>query len=274
MPGISFLSKKKWHPSTLANQKQVFLAEQEAGLRRKADDIAQHEMNAELAAMEEVKESRNFADADPRDSSLKFMYNQPLVYGKAVEQRVMANGDDEMVATFRSKVFGNAISASTQLEIHGDKDVLLEPEKSVGFKRSLNELTKEELEERHPRLKNAPIEGGYSKKVVVHHKPFSDVIRNVRCLRCRQWGHQSGDRECSMRDNNPLDVVRLKREDPLTQINNELLAIKNSKIVLKPSAAALVASPSVLDSLLPEEGKSFDRLLHFFARFITIHSPT
>lgn len=28
-------------------------------------------------------------------------------------------------------------------------------------------------------------------------------LRNVRCMRCGEWGHQSGDRECALKDFNP-----------------------------------------------------------------------
>lgn len=39
-------------------------------------------------------------------------------------------------------------------------------------------------------------------------KPFNQVVRNTRCLRCGEWGHQTGDRECTMRDFNPHDAAR------------------------------------------------------------------
>lgn len=50
-------------------------------------------------------------------------------------------------------------------------------------------------------------------------KPFGVEIRNVKCLRCGNYGHQSGDRECPLKDAiMPNEESRLKRDDPLTAI--------------------------------------------------------
>jgi len=50
-------------------------------------------------------------------------------------------------------------------------------------------------------------------------KPFGIEIRNVKCLRCGTFGHQSGDRECPLKDAiMPNEESRLKRDDPLTAI--------------------------------------------------------
>ena len=38
MPGLSFLFKKRWHPARQANEKALFLAEQEALHKQQRDD--------------------------------------------------------------------------------------------------------------------------------------------------------------------------------------------------------------------------------------------
>jgi len=40
---------------------------------------------------------------------------------------------------------------------------------------------------------------------------------DFRCLRCGAGGHQTGDRECPMRDQNPNDSWRKSTEDPMFQ---------------------------------------------------------
>lgn len=50
-------------------------------------------------------------------------------------------------------------------------------------------------------------------------KPFGVEVRNVKCVRCGTYGHQSGDRECPLKDAiMPNEQSRLKRDDPLTAI--------------------------------------------------------
>ncbi|RWW64716.1 hypothetical protein BHE74_00028039 [Ensete ventricosum] len=64
-----------------------------------------------------------------------------------------------------------------------------------------------------PRKRRRRLETG----VPVRIKPFGVEIRNVRCVRCGTFGHQSGDRECPLKDViMPNEESRLKRDDPLT----------------------------------------------------------
>lgn len=86
----------------------------------------------------------------------------------------------------------------------------------------------QELEDRHAVLKNAPVAGGYLRSdssggaatddatLHVKHNPFAAVVRNVKCVRCGKWGHQTGDRACTLRDTvSARDKERQRREDPL-----------------------------------------------------------
>jgi len=65
----------------------------------------------------------------------------------------------------------------------------------------------------------------------IRFKPLGKEVRNVRCMRCGKWGHRSGDRECSMRNENPLDAERLARNDPLTYMREVRLALRTRACV-------------------------------------------
>ena len=52
----------------------------------------------------------------------------------------------------------------------------------------------------------------------VNFKPFNNVVRHVRCMRCEEWGHRSGDRECKRINDNPNDYERRLREDPMSHM--------------------------------------------------------
>eukprot|EP01036_Dinobryon_divergens_P034379 gene34379-44413_t len=186
------------------------------------------------------------AHQDPRQTSLKFMYSMPKPKGKGkeidkdgrhYEPAVDENGEDEMVKRFKEKIrsrqaekessssnghhTGNEAGDDDQefdqtktssSSIHTHKQSQLEREAG---RRAKAFLTHEEMAARHPALKNAPIEGSYAKGMQVNHKPFNEVVRNVQCARCGEWGHRSGDRECALKDYNPNDYERQKREDPM-----------------------------------------------------------
>lgn len=165
------------------------------------------------------------------------------VVGKHFECTVGADGDDEMVRRFREKLTKKKNDehqdGSVSDEEHfysvapenreAKKNLIkkkLDPnfgasahqsalEKETGKRRRLG-LTMDEQAERFSFLKNAPLEGVFAKGIEVRHKPFNEIVRNVQCIRCGEWGHQSGDRECALRDYNPHDFARQKREDPLT----------------------------------------------------------
>ncbi|PPD95316.1 hypothetical protein GOBAR_DD07652 [Gossypium barbadense] len=69
-------------------------------------------------------------------------------------------------------------------------------------------------------------------------KPFAVEVHNVKYLRYENYGHQSGDRHCPLKDAIiPNEESRLKRDDPLTAIMAQMdptevgsLGVPNIKI--------------------------------------------
>jgi len=124
--------------------------------------------------------------------------------------------------------------------------------------------------EKFPFLKNAPVQGMYTENLKITHKPFGIELRNVKCARCGNWGHTSGDRECPMKDFNPNDSHRQKLEDPLTHIQTREMQLYKEKLILKKGGRSPIrggiAESDPNQQMLPEsESDSSDAEREFLA---------
>lgn len=247
MGGTSFLLNKKFHPGRLDNQKKVFIAEQNTIDRKKNEDEAAKEVLKET----EVSYYENLGEIqarDPRNSALKFMYSMPSKNNEQAKvvvqsQNIVSGDNDDMVKSFWAKIDDfkaskrRKSSENFDQELHAydsvyiSESLLLSSEVGGGHnnlpqpKNSKSGNTKriKPHQQQHPLLINAPTEGAYVKTLEkANFKPFNDVIRNIQCSRCGEWGHRFGDRECSLRDYNPHDYARQQREDPMTYMNSKL----------------------------------------------------
>ncbi|ESQ55450.1 hypothetical protein EUTSA_v10024821mg [Eutrema salsugineum] len=212
----SFLNQKPWHPLSYPNQRRKWIAEQ---------TNAQHDRRAEEVAREFAQEQEFFKQAaliskKEREKiemmkAVSFMYIRPPGYDP--ESAKAAEYADE-------KHEGQG--SSTQNPV-ADDNVGSKPAESVaGGDHSGQERKKPRpkdvfgralpTEEQFEVLKNAPkLETGIAGRA----KPFAVELRNVKCLRCGNFGHQSGDRDCPLKDAvMPNEEQRLKRDDPLTAI--------------------------------------------------------
>ena len=82
-------------------------------------------------------------------------------------------------------------------------------EKAVGRKASSSVgVSLEEQIARFPHLKHAPMASGMAgTNVNVTFKPMGATIRNVRCMKCGEWGHAKGERECRLSGWNPFALT-------------------------------------------------------------------
>jgi CBF1 interacting corepressor len=260
MPGLSFLFKKRFHPSRLDNQKRIFIAEEKQAEKNEREVESAKEVMKEKE-MQHYEQCGSMDFRDPRTSALKFMYATPMAKdddkdGKNTKRMASVmdyeskidnkTGDDEMVRAFRAKIVQTKLKSLSEslvqqrtaseegteyeVEIPAQQfdqadsrnakrkaaPAVSALEKEVGKCRT--ELTHDQMQERFAVLKNAPMEGGYAKGMAVKHKPFNELLRNVHCARCGEWGHMSGERECPLRDYNPNDYARQQREDPMRKM--------------------------------------------------------
>ncbi|KAL8499558.1 hypothetical protein ACS0TY_022487 [Phlomoides rotata] len=144
--------------------------------------------------------------------AVSFMYVKPPGYNaesaKAAEvadEKKMKDGDKNL-----QEQSLDGTTSSMKMETRPPEEEKKKPRPKDVFGRALP------TEEQFEILKNAPrLETGVAGRA----KPFGVEIRNVKCLRCGNYGHQSGDRECPLKDViMPNEESRLKRDDPLTAI--------------------------------------------------------
>jgi CBF1 interacting corepressor len=279
MPGISFLFKKRFHPSRIDQQKKLFIAEETVKNRQRSEEERSLEVKKELDIQSLESLGPSGFGNDARYGDLKFMYSQPTsgVDGRKIDlagsNPYVGEEEDEAVQKFKmqmKRASGEISPADDIDEFDGDAradvtttdsdkskrkkndEIKRNPNfsaannqsalgKAVG-KRRRDGQTLDEQQDRFAFLKGAPVEGMYAQNIQLRHKPFNEVVRNVQCFRCGEWGHQSGDRECSLRDNNPHDFARRKREDPLTYMNSSEFMHEKQRAILRTAAATSSSS--------------------------------
>lgn len=212
----SYLNQKPWHPLSYPNQKRKWIAEQtDAEKQRRAEEVAREFSQEQEFFRQTAAISKKEKEKVEMMKSVSFMYMRPPGYSaesaKAAElederRKLGISSDQQDTYASASNTQGNGCMADKGSVVEEKK----KPRPKDLYGRTLP--TEEEFEV----LKNAPrLDTG----VLARAKPFGVEIRNVKCLRCGTYGHQSGDRECPLKDAiMPNEESRLKRDDPLTAL--------------------------------------------------------
>ncbi|KAL3758469.1 hypothetical protein ACHAWU_004312 [Discostella pseudostelligera] len=145
-----------------------------------------------------------------------------------------------------------------------DRDLRTNLEKAVGRGiTSGSGVTLAQQMERFPMLKGAPRvlpkssgggggedgkESSENDVVGLNFKPLGQVLRNVKCLKCGQWGHSMGDRECGVSGWNPFAAA------PSTAAATTMAASSLPPPVASSSAAAAAAAAAHTNSSIVADG--------------------
>ncbi|EPS62043.1 hypothetical protein M569_12751, partial [Genlisea aurea] len=203
----SFLNQKPWHPLSYPNQRRKWIAEQtHTQKQRRAEEIAREYAQEQEFLRQTALINKKEKEKLEMMRAVSFMYVKPPGYDAESAKAAEISSENRNTVNHEENA-----SHSQEPSAEGPASMKVEKKKSRPkdvFGRALP------TEEQFQILKNAPkLDTG----VAGRSKPFGVEIRNVKCLRCGSYGHQSGDRECPMKDAiMPNEQSRLKRDDPLT----------------------------------------------------------
>ena len=197
---LSFLGQKSFHPSNPQNLRKLFQAEEKkANEAKKAEELKrQWEQEETRRQSKSLLEKGAPAEAP---MSTAFMYQLPPGLKEAQERQKR-----EAAAAMAARDAAAAAPAAATTGGHGGLPGDDAPKQTRA----------ERDAERFAILKNAPRSGEYTNDLAVNHRPFGVALRQVKCTRCGEWGHQAGDRECRLRHElTEQDEARKAVDDPL-----------------------------------------------------------
>lgn len=240
MSSLHFLNLKGFHPNNKANQRRKWIAEEREKDRKKRDAEALREYEQEQQHFVHLNELEQQQQQQQQQKQFEEEEEEEEINleGKKKRKRRKKNSNSvEETST-------NSVKIITKREDRPLQFMYMPP---PGLKSALEKQEKEtqKKEEKFDFLKNAPTEGTYTENIKVKHKPFGIEVREVRCMRCGNYGHISGDRECPLKDFNPMDSKRQTKEDPLHSFIKE----EKNTIQQKPEQRDFLQKPLLMEPL-------------------------
>ena len=253
------------------------------GLDRKADTATTTNNNSGADATVAVGGQRHATDVDgngncnnemsslferqPGDDDAAAAFRAMLARGSMVgdqpdhnvESSTNANSNNGELDANTDNMEGDATNEAR------DRDLRTNLEKAVGRGiTSGSGVTLAQQMERFPMLKGAPRvlpkssggggedgkEASESDVVGLNFKPLGQVLRNVKCMKCGQWGHSMGDRECGVSGWNPFAAVSTSATTMAPPSNPSPVAVLTVAAPAASATASIVVASTRNEDLL------------------------
>jgi len=178
----NYMSKKWFHPTNIGNMKRIYMAEQKSD----SDLKRQQDLREQYEREQELFNNKQLMGDEKARLGLSFMYNPPAGIAKEQEQQQQQQQEER-----RTK----------------DGTII---------------INKDEPKFEWQRKYNAPRESWAKNDEKIRDQPFGIEVRNVRCIKCKKWGHINTDKICPLYGKSRLDTASSSSNpnDPSSSSNN------------------------------------------------------
>jgi CBF1 interacting corepressor len=210
-------------------------------------------------------EMSSLFERQPGDDDAAAAFREMLARGSMVGNQPYYNVESTNANINNEELDANTDNMGDATNEARDRDLRTNLEKAVGRGiTSGSGVTLAQQMERFPMLKGAPRvlpkssggggedgkEASESDVVGLNFKPLGQVLRNVKCMKCGQWGHSMGDRECGVSGWNPFAAVSTSATTMAPPSNPSPVAVLTVAAPAASATASIVVASTRNEDLL------------------------
>lgn len=223
----NYMCKKFFHPASRDNLKRVWIAEQKAVEEQKRQEELQYQYARE---QERYNYKKALGGVDKDKLTLSFMYEPPKGVKKEEERK----------------------------EEQGEKCKLVWQRKDPQDHTREEQRKGEELEKNYKfewqQKFTAPRESFCKNDDNIQDQPFGLTVRNVRCIKCKAWGHINTEKECPLygkvREPDMASEVMSQRQLAADMLGEgfKLKSFPNTSVFYRPSQNPFAENQQLVSS--------------------------